>query len=89
MVSIVTDFRLETDPGMRRLVLLPLCTPLETYCGAGGMSRGAEQAGLGVAWGLEKDPLAASAYVENPCGTYWSDLRSGTPCSTAAGAVGS
>ena len=37
----------------------------DMYCGAGGMSRGAEQAGLSIIWGLDKDQNALSAYRRN------------------------
>ncbi|KAL8790956.1 MAG: hypothetical protein Q9195_006101 [Heterodermia aff. obscurata] len=37
----------------------------DIFCGAGGMSRGAEQAGLFVSWGLDSDPCAAAAFGMN------------------------
>ncbi|KAF2131193.1 S-adenosyl-L-methionine-dependent methyltransferase [Dothidotthia symphoricarpi CBS 119687] len=35
------------------------------YCGAGGVSDGARQAGYRVLWGLENDPCAMAAYQKN------------------------
>ena len=37
----------------------------DLYCGSGGMSRGAEQAGLCVLWGLDRDPFATAAFGMN------------------------
>ena len=37
----------------------------DMFCGAGGMSRGAEQAGLRVTWGLDRDPSATAAFGMN------------------------
>ena len=37
----------------------------DLYCGSGGMSRGAEQAGLCVSWGLDRDPCATAAFGMN------------------------
>ena len=37
----------------------------DVYCGARGVSRGAEQAGLHVRWALERDQHAVLAYREN------------------------
>jgi DNA (cytosine-5)-methyltransferase 1 len=35
------------------------------YCGCGGTSEGARQAGYKIVWGLEKDSLAMAAYRKN------------------------
>ncbi|KAF1834571.1 S-adenosyl-L-methionine-dependent methyltransferase [Decorospora gaudefroyi] len=37
----------------------------DVFCGIGGVSEAARQAGYHVLWGLEKDPKAMSAYREN------------------------
>lgn len=37
----------------------------DVYCGAGGMSRGAKQAGLRVAWGLDVEEFASRAFERN------------------------
>ena len=37
----------------------------DLYCGSGGMSRGAELAGLCVSWGLDSDPRATTAFGMN------------------------
>lgn len=40
-------------------------TMADGYCGCGGASEGARQAGLHVVWGLEKDEAAMQAYRQN------------------------
>jgi DNA (cytosine-5)-methyltransferase 1 len=37
----------------------------DVFCGAGGSSQGAKQAGLTVCWGLDHDDAAIEAYFEN------------------------
>ena len=37
----------------------------DMFCGAGGMSRGAQQAGLSVTWGLDRDPGATAVFGMN------------------------
>lgn len=43
-------------------------TMSDVFCGAGGASQGAAQAGLQVIWGLDKDKLALLAYLKNHLG---------------------
>ncbi|KAI8934822.1 hypothetical protein NX059_008503 [Plenodomus lindquistii] len=40
-------------------------TMADGFCCAGGVSLGAQQAGYKVVWGLEKDPIAMTAYKRN------------------------
>ncbi|KAJ4297542.1 hypothetical protein N0V90_005434 [Kalmusia sp. IMI 367209] len=49
----------------------------DAYCGVGGASEGASQAGLFVKWGLDKDKLAIEAYAENfsTAEHLWMDAR--------------
>ncbi|KAL9038344.1 MAG: hypothetical protein Q9180_003197 [Flavoplaca navasiana] len=37
----------------------------DSFCGAGGCSRGAKSAGLRVAWGFDFDPAAIDSYAKN------------------------
>jgi DNA (cytosine-5)-methyltransferase 1 len=42
----------------------------DVFCGAGGASQGAKQAGLLVTWGLDSDKLAIHAYNKNHAGAH-------------------
>jgi DNA (cytosine-5)-methyltransferase 1 len=49
----------------RRPTKQPILTYGDVFCGAGGGSRGATQAGLHVKWGLDNDDEAIQAYQSN------------------------
>ena len=58
---------------------------LDLFCGSGGLSMGAEQAGMEVVAGVDRDPSALQTYARNsledfdtfkPSESYTSDL----PC---------
>lgn len=59
--------QIDTRPTKHRLY--PNKTPRysygDTYCGIGGASEGASQAGFFVKWGLEKDECAMHGYMKN------------------------
>jgi len=54
----------------------------DVFCGAGGASQGAAQAGIYVAWGLDKDKPALEAYLLNHPGAsgYLCNAHNFPPC---------
>ena len=58
----------ETPQSKRRQQLpikITTYTMGDGFCGFGGTSDGAQQAGFKIVWGLEKDPVAMAAYKRN------------------------
>jgi DNA (cytosine-5)-methyltransferase 1 len=62
------------DPPQRRKVSMPSkpgrYTFGDVFCGAGGSSQGAKQAGLHITWGLDMDEFAICAYHLNHPGAH-------------------
>lgn len=58
------DLRIISENGTEILVAQPY-TFGDVFCGAGGVSCGAKQAGLRIVWGLERDADAARSFVQN------------------------
>lgn len=59
--STMPAFDVETG----KMTSIPSYSLGDCFCGAGGVSRGAIQAGLQVAWGFDLDPDAIKAHAEN------------------------
>ncbi|ERF68190.1 hypothetical protein EPUS_05271 [Endocarpon pusillum Z07020] len=59
--STMPAFDVETG----KMTSIPSYSLGDCFCGAGGVSRGAIQAGLQVAWGFDVDPEAIKAHAEN------------------------